>query len=289
MKNRREPVEKRARRRLPKGAAAFLTLLLCLGLISARAETAPMDGYYDLQQVVSAEEGETAVLLIDHSYYSGDQIYKGSTGRPLNGACAMHCAAVLISNMRGEVVTGQQVAKANNRDIRDERRWTPFVSWGKVASAFGIGVSTEDLARYGNYLKNHRVGTAQRRAMKMARIVEIFRERAGSAGLAIHFNSSGRLNGSGNHRHAVVLVGYIERGGEIVDLLINDSSVAAPAGACVRMSRSSLPEPIIGAKKYKKAVEAGEDIAMLLMDYAVSCRWITDNNEGSQLETAADR
>ena len=261
-----------------RSLAVVLSLLLCLSPLCARAEAAPMDGYYDLREIVSADEGETAVLLMDSSYYSGDLIYKGRTGRPLNGACAMHCAAVLISNMRGEIVTGQQVAKANNRDIHDERRWTPFVSWGKVASAFGISMFTEDLAQYGIYLKNHKYKTDERRAKKMARIVEIYHDCAGSAGLMLHFNSSGKLNGSGNHRHAVVLVGYIERDSKIVDLLINDSSVAAPAGACVRMSRSSLPEPIIGKKKYKKAIESGEDIAMLLMDYAVSCRWILDNN-----------
>ncbi len=274
---------------LMRTLSAALALLICLCPVSAWPESEAMDGYYDLHQIVSAEDGETAVLLMDRTYYSGETIYKGGTGRPLNGACAMHCASVLISNMRGEIVTGQQVAKANNRDIRDERRWTPFVSWGKVTSAFGISMFTEDLAQYGNYLKNHRFKTDERRAKKMARIVEIYRDCAGSAGLMLHFNSSGRLNGSGNHRHAVVLVGYIERNGEIVDLLINDSSVAAPAGACVRMSQSSLPEPIIGAKKLKKAVDSGEDVAMVLMDYAVSCRWIIDDNERGSLETAVNR
>ena len=264
--------------------AGCLAVLMLLQVVScpvpASAENAPMDGYYDLSAIAAADEGETAVLLMDSSYYSGDMIYKGRTGRPLNGACAMHCASVLISNLRGEIVTGQEVARANNRDIRDERRWTPFVSWGKVASQFDISVRTEDLAQYGNYLKNHKIRTDERRARKMARIVEIYRDRAKNVGMMIHFNSSGKLNGSGNHRHAVVLVGYIERDGEIVDLLINDSSVAAPGGACVRMSRSSLPEPIIGAKKYMKALESGEDIAMLLMDYAVSCRWIVRDGEG---------
>ena len=268
--------------------AALLILLTALYPVPASAEETAMDGYYDLKEIVSVNEGETAVLFLERSYYSGDQIYKGRTGRPLNGACAMHCAAVLISNLRGEAVTGQQVAKANNRDIHNEKRWTPFVSWGKVASAFDISVRTEDLAQYGNYLKNHRFKTGERRAMKMARIVEIYRDRAENVGMMIHFNSSGRLNGSGNHRHAVVLMGYIERDGDIVDLLINDSSVPAPVGACVRMSRSSLPEPIIGAKKYRKAVEDGEDIAMLLMDYAVSCRWIVSDSEGGSIETAVE-
>ncbi len=259
-------------------AAALLLLLPLLGF-SALAEEQYGDGYYDLAPIIEAREDENVVLFLDRSYYSGEQIYKGSTRRPLNGACAMHCGAVLISNLRGEAVTGQQVAKANNRDIQDEKRWTPFVSWGKVASAFGIDLFTENLAQYGNNLKNRGVGTDERRARKMAKILDVFRASGQNAGMMLHFNSSGRLNGSGTHRHAVVLVGYIERGGEVVDLLVNDSSVAAPKGACVRMSESSLPESIIGAKKTQKALEKGESVAMLLMDYAVSCRWAQLDNE----------
>ena len=164
---------------------------------------------------------------------------------------------------------------SNNRDIKNEKRWTPFVSWGKVASAFGVDLHTANIAQYGDNLKRRGVRDDERRAMKMARIVEVYRSSGQNGGMMVHFNSSGRLNGSGTHRHAVVLVGYIERGGEIVDLLVNDSSVAAPAGACVRMSESSLPLSIIGARKLKKAEDKGEDIAMILMDYAVSCRWAT--------------
>ena len=253
--------------------AGLLALLAVLGCGMARADGGGGDGYYDLREIALPREGESVILLRESSYYSGDTIYKGSTGRPLNGACALHCAAVLISNLRGETVTGQQVAKANNRDIRQERSWTPFVSWGKVASAFGVSVRTENMAQYGNQLKNHGVKTAGRRTQKMARLVEIMRASALDGGLMIHFNSSGRLNGSGTHRHAVVLMGYIEQNGEIVDLLINDSSVPAPGGACVRMSESSLPESILGQKKADQARTKGENVAMLLMDYAVSCRW----------------
>ncbi len=260
---------------LKRSPARFLAVFLLLALLlpQAQAEEPKMDGFYDLGPLVSEREGETVVLLLDRTYYSGEMIFKGHTGRPLNGACALHCGAVLISNLRGEKVTGQQVAKANNRDIHNENRWTPFVSWGKVASAFGISVKTVNLAQYGSNLKSHGVKTADRRVMKMERIVEIFRDSAEAGGLMLHFNSSGRMNGSGNHRHAVVLVGYIERDGRVADLLINDSSVPAPEGVCIRMSESSLPVSIIGQRKLDKALEAGEDIAMLLMDYAVSCRW----------------
>ena len=257
---------------LPVRFAVFLLLLAFLCL-PAQAEETRMDGFYELKPLVSEREGETAVLLMERSYYSGDMIFKGNTSRPLNGACALHCGAVLISNLHGETVTGQQVAKANNRDIRNEARWTPYVSWGKVASAFGIGVHTSDLAQYGNSLKNHGVKTGDRRVRKMEHIVEIYRNSVEAGGMMIHFNSSGRLNGSGIHRHAVVLVGYIERDGRIADLLVNDSSVPAPEGVCIRMSESSLPVSIIGQKKLDKALDGGEDIAMLLMDYAVSCRW----------------
>ena len=255
-------------------AALMLFMLLCP---AAMAEEAKMDGFYDLKPLIGEREGETAVLLLDRTYYSGETIYKGTTGRPLNGSCALHCGAVLISNLRGEIVTGQQVAKANNRDIKDARRWTPFVSWGKVASAFGVSVQTENLAQYGNNLKNKGIGAEERRARKMEHITEVFRTRSADGGLMIHFNSSGRLNGSGTHRHAVVMVGYIERDGQITDLLINDSSVPAPEGVCIRMSESSLPVSIIGQRRLDKVKAEGGDIAMLLMDYAVSCRWAYAN------------
>ena len=38
---------------------------------------------------------------------------------------------------------------------------------------------------------------------------------------------------------------------------------------------ASLPLSIIGAKKLQKAIDKGESVAMILMDYAVSCRWAT--------------
>ena len=114
---------------------------------------------------------------------------------------------------------------------------------------------------------------------KMARLVELLGQSAPDSGLVVHFNSSGRLNGSGTHRHAVVLIGWIERDGAIVDLLVNDSSIPAPLGVCVRMSESSLPVSILGKRKAGQADARGDNLAMILMDYAVSCRWVrTEEN-----------
>ena len=262
-----------------RAITALLLAVLLAGQACCLAEYTGADAFYDLSALPVLSEGETARLLLSRSYYSGETVYKGSTTKPLNGACALHCAAVVISNLRGSAVSGQQVAKANNRDIRNDSRWTPYVSWGKVASAFDISVHTEDMAQYGNRLKQRGVKSAERRRQKMARLVELFEEHAAGSGLIVHFNSSGVLNGSGTHRHAVVLMGVVERGGEAVDLLINDSSVAAPGGACVRMSESSLPLSIMGKRKAEQAAAKGENLALLLMDYAVSCRWIADAAE----------
>ena len=257
-------------------ALLLAALLFCQAVCLAEGGG---DGFYDLTALAEVREGEQAVLLVQRSYYSGETIYKGTTNKPLNGACALHCAAVLISNLRGEALTGQQVAKANNRDIRRETSWTPFVSWGKLSSAFHVGVKTQNVAQFSANLKQRGVKTRERRERKLEKILEIFREKAGNTGLILHFNSSGHLNGSGTHRHAVVLVGYVENGGEIVDLLVNDSSIPAPGGACVRMSESSLPVSILGKKKAEKTAAQGESLTLLLMDYAVSCRWIFEGEE----------
>ena len=251
--------------------ALALALVGAMLLPLARAEG---DGFYVLEGMAAAEAGETVHLTLEKTYYSGDTIYKGSTGKPLNGSCALHCAAVVISNLRGEEVTGQRVAAANNRDIRQEKSWTPFVSWGKVAGQFGVGIRTENMAQYSANLKRRGVKTSERRERKMARLAEILDASAPDGGLIVHFNSSGQMNGNGSHRHAVVLIGYITAGDRIVDLLVNDSSLPAPEGVCVRMSRSSLPESILGRKRTEKALHSGDSLAMILMDYAVSCRWV---------------
>ena len=257
---------------LGKAAQAGCILLLVLALCLPRAG-AEGDGFYALDGLARTAEGETAVLLLDRTYYSGDTIYKGTTGKPLKGACALHCAAVVFSNLRGEAIGGQRIAAANNRDIHQASSWTPFVSWGKVASQFGFRVQTADMAQYGANLKRHGVKTAERRARKMARLAEILEASGAGSGVIVHFNSSGQLNGSGSHRHAVVLMGYIAEDGRIVDLLVNDSSLPAPEGVCVRMSESSLPVSILGQKRTDSAAAQGENLAMILMDYAVSCRW----------------
>ncbi len=257
----------------------LLGLMACLAALAAAAaaESAP-DGFYSLTPNGIAAD-ETAMLLLERSYYSGETIYKGSTGKPLNGACALHCAAVVISNLTGEAVSGQRIAAANNRDIRREASWTPFVSWGKIASAFQVSFHTENMAQYGSNLKNRGVKTAERRLRKAERLAALLGERSPDGGLIVHFNSSGQLNGSGAHRHAVVLMGYVTRDGALVDLLVNDSSLPAPEGVCVRMSASSLPESILGARKAAQARERGDNLTMLLMDYAVSCRWADINEE----------
>ena len=73
----------------------------------------------------------------------------------------------------------------------------------------------------------------------------------------------------------MVLLGYILRDKQVVDLLISDSNVKAPEGACVRLSQSSLPLSILGKKAFKKASENGDSLALLTMDYIVSYRYIT--------------
>ena len=262
-----------------KRLTALVLALVLLSPLFAHAEESGMDAFYDLAALAVAREGETIHLQIPQSYYSGETIYKGKTGKPLTGACALHCAAVVISNLKGQTVTGQQVAKANNRDIRRDTSWTPFVSWGKVGDAFSVRIRTEDMAQYGARLKQRGVKTSERRVRKMARLVELLGQSAPDSGLVVHFNSSGRLNGSGTHRHAVVLIGWIERDGAIVDLLVNDSSIPAPLGVCVRMSESSLPVSILGKRKAGQADARGDNLAMILMDYAVSCRWVrTEEN-----------
>ena len=251
-------------------AGWILWLILALCLPRAWAEG---DGFYTLDGLVSADEDETVVLLLDRTYYSGDTIYRGTTLKPLKGSCALHCAAVVFSNLRGEGISGQQIAAANNRDIRQASSWTPFVSWGKLSSQFGFTVHTTNMAQYGANLKKHGVKTVERRQQKMARLTEIFETSGSGGGLIVHFNSSGQLNGSGAHRHAVVLMGYIVENGQVTDLLVNDSSLPAPQGVCVRMSRSSLPVSILGQRRVDQAAANGDNLAMILKDYAVSCRW----------------
>ncbi len=248
-------------------------LLLILAPTAALAgDAGGPDGFYELRPIVALNEGETAVLAMETSYYSGETVYKGKTGKVLSGACALHCGAVMISNLKGTEVTGQQVTKANNRDIREESHWIPFVSWGKVAKAFQVDFRGANMAQYRARQKKKGTTKESRRIDVMRTLISALETYAPASGLAMHFNSTGRQNGSG-HKHAVVLLGYIEKDGVPVDLLLTDSSIAPPLGACVRLSESSLPVSMLGQKKADAARLNGDNLAYLMMDYVVSYRY----------------
>ena len=255
-----------------------LILLLCLLPVNmfSFAEEGATDGVYELSSLARLGEGEEAVYAAESSYYSGDPVYKGKTGRVLTGACALHCAAVVLSNFKQETISAQTVTAVNNMHIKKEQNWIAFVAWGKVAGAYGVSFTSFNMAQYGARLKQRGVKTAERRADKLNTLMQALTDYGSGVGVIAHFNSTGRLNGSGN-RHAVVILGGIYRGEELVDLLISDSSVAAPQGACVRLSESSLPLSMLREKKLAAAQEAGENLALLMMDYLVSYRYIDRN------------
>ena len=255
-------------------------LLICLMLFLSPAafakdeETYLPDTSYDLLSLVSHGENEEVMLALPVSYYSGEPVYKGNTGVPLSGACALHSASVVISNLLSTEITGQEITAANNRDIREPRRWVNYVSWGKLASRYQVEVSSVNMVQYDAVLRNSGMHKADRRQNKMETLAEALTAYGEGAGIILHFNSSGQLNGSG-HRHVVVLLGYILENHTVTDLLISDSAVKAPAGACVRLSESSLPLSMLGKKALTKAVERGDHLTQLMMDYVVSYRYIT--------------
>lgn len=255
---------------------ALLFCLLLLMMPAGRAEeddTYLPDTSYELAPLVHLEEGEEMILALPYSYYSGEPVYKGNTGLTLSGACALHSAAVVISNLLETEITGQEITAANNRDIREPRRWVNYVSWGKLAARYQVDVSSVNMVQYDAGLRNTGVHKADRRQNKMETLAEALVNVGEGAGIILHFNSSGQLNGSG-HRHVVVLLGYILKDHTVTDLLISDSAVKAPAGACVRLSESSLPLSMLGKKTMNKAVENGENLALRTMDYIVSYRYI---------------
>ncbi len=252
----------------------LLTFLLLLSLlVPACAEEAARlpDTTYELAPLVTLSEGEELVLTLQSSYYSGETVYKGSTGKVLTGACALHCAAVVITNLTGKTVTAQEAARANNISKTSGKYWSAFVSWGKLGNSFGVDFESFDLAQYGSRLRANGTDKVERRQKKLDMIVEALENYAGASGLIVHFNATGQLNGSGK-RHAVVVVGYIQKDGVVTDLLLSDSSVPAPAGACVRLSQSSLPLSMLGEKRLAKTAES--ELAALMMDYAVSYRYV---------------
>lgn len=262
---------------MKRPAVLFLCLLLFLAPFTSAAEDEEEylpDARYVLSPLVQLEEGEEMALAFPESYYSGEPVYKGNTGLPLSGACVLHCASVVLSNLTGREITGQEITAANNRDIRDPRHWVNYVAWGKLATRYEVGFESFNMVQYSASLRNSGVHKDERRHNKIESLAEALGQLGGDAGLILHFNASGQLNGSG-HRHAVVLLGCILRDSQVVDLLISDSNVRAPQGACVRLSRSSLPLSMLGKKALRKAEEAGENLALLMMDYIVSYRYVT--------------
>ena len=256
-----------------KRTAVFLLCLFFIFPARALEETPASipDATYALLPLIEKKEGEETVLALESSYYSGETVYKGTTSTPLTGACALHCAAVVITNLSGETVTAQQVAKANNISKTSARYWRAFVAWGKLESAYRVRFDCFDMAQYGSRLKANGVKTDDRRRGKLDALISALNEKGAGVGLIVHFNSTGKLNGSGK-KHAVVVLGYIKKNGVVTDLLISDSSVAPPSGACVRLSESSLPLSMLGEKKLAKADR--ETLALQMMDYVVSYRFI---------------
>ena len=261
---------------MKKTLSVILCLLLLLSGTAYAAEEEDSylpDTYYELSPLVRLAQGEELVLALPLSYYSGEPVYKGNTGVRLSGACALHSAAVVISNLTGHTVTGQDVTAANNRDIRSASRWVNYVAWGKLATRFGVDFDSFNMAQYGSRLKARGVGKDERRHSKMETLAEALRLYGDGTGIILHFNASGQQNGSG-HKHVVVLLGYIVKDSEVTDLLVSDSAVKAPQGACVRLSESSLPLSMLGKKPLAKAVDKGENLALLMMDYVVSYRTV---------------
>ena len=90
---------------MKKTAVLLLILLLFLMPASSRAkekETYLPDTWYDLLPQIQLAEGEELVLALPRSYYSGEPVYKGTNGAVLSGACALHSASVVLSNLSGE-------------------------------------------------------------------------------------------------------------------------------------------------------------------------------------------
>ena len=248
---------------------ALLILLLAVGL--ARAEAPAQPPYYDLQGLIELKEGEELRLALPTTYYSNGVVYKGDTKTELTGACALHCAAVVLSNRLGRTIGAQEVAAANNVSIKKARYWRAYVAWGKLEKAYGVYFSSFDMAQFGLRLKARGVKTAQRRQEKLSAVAAALDSYGQGTGLVIHFNSAKQLNGAGR-RHAVVVMGYILKDGVVTDLIVNDSSGVAPLGAASRLAESVLPHGMLGEKALKQTDP--DTLPLLLMDYLVSYRWI---------------
>ena len=251
----------------------LLSVLLLAVFLLGYAGSEEEGSFYEVETLISLNEGEEAVVVVPQTCYSGGTVWRGSTKKELTGACALHCAAVMVSNATGVIQDVQGVTAVNNNGRKSPSSWTNFVAWGKVGNAYGVAFESIDLLSYVKKNKKKGMSEDEIRYLKLEKICDTLQSYGQNVGLVIHFNSSKKLNGSGK-RHAMVLLGYIKKDGKIVDLLMNDSSIDAPEGVCVRLTESTVAHSMMGEEKSKAA---GERLVYLLMDYAVSCRYIAEN------------
>lgn len=258
---------------------ALIILLLTAGF--ARAGSTEVEPpFYELKSLaaLTLNEDEEAKLALRITYYSGGTVYKGGTETELTGACAMHCASVVLTNRLGKIVTAQEIAEANNAGINKARYWRSFVAWGKLEKAYGVRFFSFDMAQFGTRLKARGVKPEQRRQEKLNAVAAALDEYGQDTGLIIHFNSAKTLNGAGR-RHAVVVMGYILKDGVVTDLLVNDSSGNTALRAAYSLKESTLPHSMLGDKIVSSADP--DTIPLLLMDCLVSYRWIETSEENN--------
>lgn len=255
--------------RMPSLLAIMFCLLLAIPA-GRGEEPVIIDAFYPLEAHETAEE-EEVYFCRDSSYYSGAPVYKGATSQELPGACVLHSAAVLISNLRNTPCTAQEAALANNKGYNSPRNWTSIVVWGRIAGAFSVQFQPESMSEYRSRLKARGVKKNERSEMMLDKLRQMLETHGDGIGLMLHFNSTGKSNGDGR-MHTVVLVGYVKKGDKIVDLIVNDCNVAPPEGVCVRLRDSTLPKAMIGEKKLSGMTDA--EVVTALMETLVTCRWV---------------
>lgn len=251
----------------------LIVAMLLLAVFSALAEgeaPAGMDGVYELPPLVALRPGETYRLIGNSSYYSGDTVYKGESGQELKSACVLHALSVMLTN-GGKPATAQELAYWNNHGYNRDSSWTAIVTYGRIGSRYKVKFSVVNLLSKDEGWRKKKLSMEERQQKKLSLMEELLFSEAVETGLVIHFNSTRQLNGQGN-RHTVIAVGAVyDESGNVVDLLLSDSGIPAPDGACVRLGDSSLPERMLGEKMEELS---DEGIALGLMDYAVSCRYL---------------
>ena len=232
-----------------------------------------LENQYIINEMFTHKEGEEIVLLAPISFYSGDIVYKGNSGLELGGACVMHAASLMISNLHGEETHVQEIAVANNKGYNKDRNWTPYVSWGRIETPFHVDFTSFDLVRFSRNLNKSQYPTQDdKRQAKMQSCLEALTNHGKNLGIMLHFNQTKSINGVGR-RHTVVLLGVVKKDGKIIDFIVSDSSVPAPEGIAIRMSESTLPTTLIPEKQL--ATLDKEDLPFLLIDFLVSYRYIT--------------